>query len=305
MHYIHRYSIKTLEKIITFFVLFSLIFLLLTFFFVGKKKGMFEQDYRIRTILNEGYGLTPGTIVKLAGIEVGTVDSVNFTPENKVEVVMKIRKKFQEKIRNNSIVSIAREGLAGEKFLNITLGAVDSPILENEDKISAHMAVEITDIAQKITPTLEYIEKISDNIFQITEKLVSPEGELSIVLKNIREITTELNEGKGSIGYLLKDDRKMYKNAEEVFSTTKRILGNLEMASQNLEKSAAQAPPTVTKVQETIEEAKKTVEEVKKLIIAAQKHWLLRGYVQEDETRKKEELPPKKETPQPTEKNSK
>ncbi len=302
MHYVHRYSIKTLEKIIAFFVLISLIFLLLAFFFVGKKRGMFEKDYRLRTILNEGYGLTPGTIVKLAGIEVGTVDSVNFTPENKVAVVMKIRKKFQEKIRSNSSVSITREGLAGDKFLNITLGAINSAVLEDEDRITAHIAVEITDLAQKITPTLEYIEKISDNIYQITEKLVAPQGELSVVLKNIQDITTELKEGKGTIGYLLKDDRKMYNHVEELFGTTKNILANLEMASQNLEKSAAQAPPTVTKVQETIEEAKKTIEEVKKLVVAAQKHWLLRGYIQEDETRKKEESAPKKEIPQPIEK---
>lgn len=284
MHYVHRYRIKTLEKIVAFFVIFALVFLLVIFFFVGKKRGMFEANYRIRTILNEGYGLTPGTIVKLAGIEVGTVESVDFTPENKVEVIMKIRKKFQEKIRNNSLISIAREGLAGEKFLNITLGSVDSLILEDGDKISAHLAVEITDLAQKIAPILEDIEKISNNIYQISEKLVSPNAELSTVMKNIQEITTELKEGKGSLGYLLKDERKLYGDAEELFKISRNILRNLENASENLK---VQTQTTMTRVQETIEEAKKTIEEVKKVAIAAQRHWLLRGYVQKDETRKK------------------
>jgi len=298
MHYVHRYRIRTLERMVIIFILFSLLFLFLIFFFIGKKKGMFEPDYRIITLLNEGYGLTPGTIVKLAGIEVGTVELVDFTPENKVEVVMKIRKKFQEKIRRNSIVSITREGLAGEKFLNVTLGSVDSLILENGDRIDAHPVVEITDLVQKITPTLEYIEKISNNVFQISEKLVSPEAEFSTILNNVQEITAELKEGKGSLGYLLKDERKLYSDAKEMFKFSKNILKNLENASENLKISAGQTPAAMVKVQETIEEAKSTLEEVKKVVTAAQKHWLLRSYIKEDETRKKKEPAQKKETPE-------
>lgn len=301
MHYIHRFKPKTIEKIVGGFVFLAIIFLLAIFFFVGQKKAFFEKEYRIHAVFDEGYGLFPGVVVKLAGMEVGKVESMDFNPENKIEVILRIREKFKEKIRQDSIVSIVREGLAGDKFLNISVGSPISPRIEEGEIIQARQIVEITDLAQKITPTLEYVEKISHNIYQVTERLASPSGELSVVLKNIKEITTELNEGKGSIGYLLKDDRKLYKDAEEAFGTTKKILSNLEMASQNLEKSAAQTPPAMTKVQETIEEAKMTIEEVKKLVVAAQKHWLLRGYL-EDATRKKEESTPKKETPQPAEK---
>lgn len=289
MHYVHRYRTQILEKIVAFFIFFSLIFLLLIFFFVGKKKGMFEQDYRIRTLLNEGYGLTPGTVVKLAGIEVGRVESVGFNPENKVEVVMKIRKKFKEKIRINSIVSISREGLAGEKFLNITLGSVDSPILGDGDRILAHPALEISDLADKITPTIENIEKISNNLVQITEKLASPTGELATTLKSIQDITNDLRQGKGSLGSLIRDDKRLYKDLEAVLKLSRKIAKNLEDTTASLKSSAAETPKTVEKINATVDETKKLVEDARKVVDAAKKHWLIRGYVAE--TEKKEEVP--------------
>lgn len=287
MHYIHRYSLKTLEKIVAFFIFFSLISFLLIFFVIGKKKGMFEPEYRLTTLLNEGYGLTPGTIVKLAGIEVGAVESVNFTPENKVEVVIKIRKKFQEKIRSNSVVGITREGLAGEKFLNITLGSMDSSILENGDKIRTHTAVEITDLADKITPTIEHIEKISANLVEITEKLISPSGELAITLKNIQDITTDIKEGKGSLGSLIRDDKRLYKDIDALLKLSKKIAKNLEETTISLKTSAAETPKTVEKINSTIDETKKLVEDARQIVDAAKKHWLIRGYVEEEA--KKEE----------------
>lgn len=289
MHYVHRFRIQILERIVVFFVFLALVFIFLVFFFVGKKKGMFEQDYRIRTLLNEGYGLTPGTVVKLAGIEVGRVESVGFNPENKVEVVMKIRKKFKEKIRINSIVNISREGLAGEKFLNITLGSVDSPILGDGDRIFAHSALEISDLADKITPTIENIEKISNNLVQITEKLASPTGELATTLKSIQDITNDLRQGKGSLGSLIRDDKRLYKDLEAVLKLSRKIAKNLEDATASLKSSAAETPKTVEKINVTVDETKKLVEDARKVVDAAKKHWLIRGYVEEAE--KKEEAP--------------
>jgi len=286
MHYVHRYRIQTLEKIIVFFVLLALVFIFLIFFFVGRKKGMFEQDYRIKTLLNEGYGLTPGTVVKLAGIEVGTVESVGFNPENKIEVAMKIRKKFQQKIRSNSIVSISREGLAGEKFLNITLGSVDSSVLEDGNRILARTAVEISDLADKITPTIENIEKISSNLIEITEKLASPTGELATTLRSIQDITTDLKQGKGSLGSLIRDDKKLYKDIEAILKLSKRIAKNLEDTTASLKSSAAETPKTVEKINLTVEETKKLVEDARTVIDAAKKHWLIRGYVEETEKKK-------------------
>ena len=90
------------------------------------KKEFFAKDgYEVQAVFNNAGGLHAGTPVLIAGVEVGRVKSIGLEDyEAKVRLVMRRGVLLQK----DTIASIKTKGLIGEKYIELTPGASDSPI---------------------------------------------------------------------------------------------------------------------------------------------------------------------------------
>ncbi len=266
MHYIHKFKRSSIEKIVGWFVIFSVLAVIAVLVGVGIRNNMFKKEYHLIAVIREGYGLRSGTPVKLAGIEVGEVADIGFSEDNRIKVTMTINRKFQGRIRKDSKSLISSAGLVGDKFINITVGGSSALPLADGDIIPMIEPVEIGDLGTRLNTIIEQVENVLTETYQIAHKVNSSSvGELDAALKNVRQISATVKDSK-----LLS-----LANDEEAYNSVKGSMSKLNATMDNLKKSSDNIPGIVKNVDTITVEANKVVK-------ALQKHWLIRAYIKED-----------------------
>lgn len=81
--------------------------------------GASEDDgtYRVRAIFDNAFTVIPGLDVKVAGVRVGQVESLDVTEDQKAAVVLRIDEDGFQDFRTDAMCTIRPQGLIGEKFV--------------------------------------------------------------------------------------------------------------------------------------------------------------------------------------------
>jgi phospholipid/cholesterol/gamma-HCH transport system substrate-binding protein len=76
--------------------------------------------YRVRAIFMNAFSVIPGEDVKIAGVKVGKIESLDVTPDHKAAVVLRIDKPGFDDFRADAECTIRPQSLIGEKFVECT-----------------------------------------------------------------------------------------------------------------------------------------------------------------------------------------
>src|SRR3954471_4547538 len=74
-------------------------------------------SYKVRAIFDNAAFVIPGEDVKVAGVKVGRVDSLDITPDFKAAVVLRIHDPASRDFRRDASCIIRPQSLIGEKFV--------------------------------------------------------------------------------------------------------------------------------------------------------------------------------------------
>lgn len=318
MHYIHRFKSRTIEKIVGLFILLSVIGLILILFFTLRSQKVLEKKYQLKATFSQGYGLKIGAKVYLSGLEVGIVESIQFDQENKVQTVLLIQKRFQEKIRRDSIATMAKMGMFGDRDVSISIGSKDLPVLLDGEEIKSKDPAEITDLTSEIEPIIEKIETAVENIKGFTSNL---NAKAVPILDSLKDISTGLNQGKGPLGVALKDERLaseiketvslgketivslqesalkikeaskelsgLMANGNEMMDTACRdisqIMSRGKEAMKNIEEFSHNLKEGSESLPDIVGEAEDGIGQAKEVIEAAKKNWLIKRHLPKEE----------------------
>ena len=77
--------------------------------------------YQVRAIFNNAFALVQGEDVKVAGVKVGSIDSLDVTPDQKAAVVFTVTRPGFGDFRKDAGCTIRPQGLIGERFIECTL----------------------------------------------------------------------------------------------------------------------------------------------------------------------------------------
>jgi ABC-type transporter Mla subunit MlaD len=96
-------------------------------FAVGAGGSSSEHGYLVRAIFDNSSFIIPGEDVKVAGVTVGAVDSLDLTKDNKAVVVLKIDDPAFQSFKTDAHCRIALESLIGEQYVDCqaTAGGAD------------------------------------------------------------------------------------------------------------------------------------------------------------------------------------
>ena len=172
-------------------VVAALALLAVAIFFIGESAAIFGERYSITTLMPSANGLIEGASVKLAGQDVGKVETIEFIPieervrpEQVLKITMSINVAVQEHIRSDSEARVRTQGLLGDKIIDLTPGTPDAPILLAGDTVPSAIAV---DYEQMLASAAELVD------------------DLSVMLRNMRSIADNLLAGRGTAGRMLMD----------------------------------------------------------------------------------------------------
>ena len=120
---------NTLETRIGLFVALTLLAAAIILERVGSFEA-FQQGRQVKALFSEIQDLKIGDRVKMAGVEVGRVQSIQLT-NNKVMVVMKVRPTAD--IKTDSAATIKFMGLLGQNFVAVDFGTPrGEPVKDNQ-----------------------------------------------------------------------------------------------------------------------------------------------------------------------------
>ena len=200
------------------FVFSSLVILAGAIFVLGSRTQYFQPQYTLRAVFSNVGGLLEGAGVYLAGVQVGRVGEVRFFEDvaaQKVLVVLKIARNAQDRIRRDSVASIATAGLLGDKYIDITLGSENEPVLKDEMFIRSQEPADYSQFIRKGEGILENAVEITSSLAAITSSYRTSRTPTAVadLLTSLSNIAKSIETGEGLIHALIYD-----KGNERIFS---------------------------------------------------------------------------------------
>lgn len=218
-------------------VVLAIVILIFSTFIVkeGEIRGFRTKEYTIKGIFNFVGGLKETAPVRLAGVKVGQVAKMRFIqkPSTKIEITITLKESVQ--LRENAQFSVTTVGLLGEKYIEITPGSIDAPIIKPGATIIGRDAVDISVVLSSVGAAVEDLRGIISSVRSgegTVGKLVSEKelyDNLSATLKSVEKMSAEatgilisIRSGEGTIGRLI-NDRELYDNLNTTIENLKEL----------------------------------------------------------------------------------
>jgi len=95
--------------------------------------GVFRPKYQIQIFIPNSQGVQVGASVRLDGMPVGSVSAVGLAGKSadanrRIEVSLRIEKRFKDLIRDDSTAALLSDGLLGDRYVSIHRGFSGPPI---------------------------------------------------------------------------------------------------------------------------------------------------------------------------------
>ena len=211
--------------------IFALVLLAITIFMLTGSKGFFWQRYPLKTRFSNVSGLKPGSPVRVAGKEVGTVKEIEFAGEQ-IDVTFEVNKEVGDKITTESLATLGSVSLLGEGAVDVTPSSAGTPVPSWGYVRAGRTPAQIAEITDQASQGMAMVNKLVAGISAgqgTVGKLLTDDRlytELQRFVDAANEMTLSVRQGRGTIGKLLNDPRAAnaleasLKNVEEV---TRRI----------------------------------------------------------------------------------
>ncbi len=183
-----------------------------TIFSLTGGKGFFWQRYSLKVQFTNVAGLKPGSPVRVAGVEVGTVKAVQLVGE-KVDVAFEVNKDMRSRITDQSLARLGSVSLLGESSVDITPSTKGTPIPDWGYVPAGRAPAQISDITDQASQGIDEMTKLVHGIREgrgTVGKLMTDDQlyvELRRFVAAASDITDSIKQGRGSIGRLLKDPK--------------------------------------------------------------------------------------------------
>ena len=224
----------------------AIVIAVVTVFLLTGGRGFFWQRYNLKTRFANVAGLKPGSPVRLAGVEVGTVESVDDFVGEQIDVTFEVNQSVRDRITTESTAFLGSVSLLGESAVDISPSVKGTPIPEWGYVRPGASKGQIADIAEQASQSVAEITKLvtdirlgkgtvgklmtDEQLYTDLNQFVATAGELTrgirdgrgtlgklvadpttanaleASLTNLERITAQIQAGQGSIGKLLTDD---------------------------------------------------------------------------------------------------
>jgi phospholipid/cholesterol/gamma-HCH transport system substrate-binding protein len=175
-------------------------------------KGFFWQRYHLKTRFPNAIGLSIGSPVRIAGVEVGSVRGIEIVGEE-VDLILEVNKEHRNQITTASVARLGSVSLLGEGAVDITPSTKGAPLPDWGYVTPGRTPKAFADIADQASEGIDQINGMLRDVragkgtagkFMTDERLYT---ELQQFVATAGQMTRELQQGRGTLGKLLKDPK--------------------------------------------------------------------------------------------------
>lgn len=173
-------------------------------FLIGRERNLFEKDTTYLGAFENVDGLALDSPVRLGGLEAGRVTGIRFSDDlndKRIIVTMQVLKRYETRVRQDSVARVVGRGVLGDKAIDISLGSQDQPQLPAGGAIA-------TGTSGDISSLLKATGEMIDNAVGITRDLRSGvaaytgpaiRDDVTALVKSARSIVREVESGEGLV----------------------------------------------------------------------------------------------------------
>lgn len=214
--------------------------------------AFFKRGYHLNTYFKTVQELKVGDPVKIAGVRIGRVDSINLT-NALVRVSLNLNRDALVQI--DSKASIRFAGLMGQNFVNLEFGKPDSPRAEDGATLQSAEQPDLSAVMTKLDNVATGVENLTksfsgdkiDNLLgPFTDFLKANKDNLTATIGNLKTTSDRIVEGKGTVGKLINDDT--------LYTTALNSISNLQHTADDIHTAALEAQSMLTNANLTIAE---------------------------------------------------
>lgn len=313
------------ERIAGLFVLTALAGFVIAMISVAAKQGWFDSKTYWTTTFVNGDGVHPGTVVQIQGLRAGSVEEVELTGENKIQVKFYVLSKFENKIKKDSIAQLIRPFVIGERVLDISVGSPEAEKLPILAHMESQESVDLMTImsGRQLGTYLQTMSGMMDNLKFLaeafldknrTQAFVNAFDRIEPLLKNLNTMSTEVIKlskqatKDDNLGVVLKELAttthelnaiipEMNRQAPQMAHDMTKLVKNLAVLTEEFKVIIPALAEVAPDLPHTSRRAVEALDEAVVLIKAMQKSFLVKGNAEEVRKEEAEAAKSKKRVP--------
>lgn len=233
----------TRVSVISLWVL-TLGLILFIVYVIGTNQKLFAPKYTLYMFVPNTYGLNSGAFITLSGRKVGVVGQLEFTTRHNqagIQVELKIDRHFAHLITTSSTATIQTMGMLGDKYVDISLGDLQDPVLQPGSLIQATSAPELTTVITEVVAAIGDFRLTLSRLNQLAGDVADGKGVLGMLvadpparnnlgqlLANLNQLSQRMRDGQGNIAQFVNDST--------VFHSIKATMQNLDRISTKIDR---------------------------------------------------------------------
>ncbi len=218
------------------------------FFYLSFNIGSLELDgsshYTYKVYFQDTGGLETRSLVKIAGVNVGTVKSISLMDNSLAEIIIRVKR--EHKLFRNSYAIISNEGLIGSKSLEIDPGDSSSGLLPPGSTL-AMPGKSSTTVADIIESFKEITDSVQDVVSAFQGVFATPEGEklIASALQHTVKASNKLSNFSENLDVLLQGNKdqinSLCKNVAEASDKINSLVTSLQDKTTEFANNATEA----------------------------------------------------------------
>ncbi|HYU36187.1 MAG TPA: MlaD family protein [Thermoanaerobaculia bacterium] len=225
-------------------VLVAFVVLAIGVFLIGQKNNLFSRKNKYYILFSSANGVKQGSPVQLDGVDVGTVKKVVLPADPKlsqIQVWIDVDREYAERIRSGSPLPagtggpkapsqarIKTLGLLGDKYIDLTSGAPEYPVIPSGGQIPAAQPTDVDALLASGEDVMDNVVEISASLSRILARMERGEGLLG-------ELTTDSESGRRLKSSLIGTAESMQRIADKIETgegPLPRLLNDRRMADR-------------------------------------------------------------------------
>ncbi len=222
----------------------SLTLLAATIFLITGQTGFFAEMTAFRIYSPDAGGLKTGAVVRLAGVDVGSVRRVGLSgrpdPDEAVEILVEVNQRYTSDIRTDSQVQLAAEGLLGERYLNISQGTTAGQPIAPNGAVPFRKTAVFSELVGGSRDLLDNLNVLTSRLNAVVESIEQGQGtigkliqddslyqRLDATVNSAERLVASISSGQGSLGQLIQS-RELYDHANQIVAKLERVMDQIE-----------------------------------------------------------------------------
>ena len=179
--------------------------------------GLFTSKIILISYFPDASGLTPGSPVRLNGVDIGNVKAVGIAkdrPADPVEITMKVNLKYRFFLRKDSVTLLSTAGVLGATYINIDSSHATGPEVQDGDVLRSEEQKGYDDVIRAANSSLQNMD---------------------VLLRRVDRIIAFVESGQGSVGKLIYDP-SLYNRVNATVAEFQTLVNDIAQANGSLGK---------------------------------------------------------------------